>query len=368
MTNKWHQLSFLRMKEIDHQQFFIYTRMAPEVYKLLLNLVTPYLQKNSLRESVQPECRLAVTLLYLTQGNSFQSLAWSFKLGKETVRSIILETTEVIWSKLSSIYVAEPNIEDFKQIAEDFWNMWDMPNCIGSIDGKHIAIQCPPNSGSQFFCYKKFFSIVLLAACDARYRFTYIDIGAYGSQSDGGEIFQLSRFGKRLLNNNLPIPPQKNLPNTEFKIPHYFVGDAAFPLGRNLMRPFPGELLPCDKELFNKRLSRARRTIENAFGILVSRWRVLLTTLHLFPNNAEKIVLSCVALHNFIMLNDNETSYIPSNYVDWEDSNGDVHAGSWRNEVGCNIPSILPSSNLHQYGGKSSTEIRNILCRFFSKS
>ncbi|XP_017471899.1 PREDICTED: uncharacterized protein LOC108363140 [Rhagoletis zephyria] len=153
--------TFLIMKEIDHRQFFIYTRMTPQVYEVLLTLVKPFLKKYSLREPVQPECRLALTLQYLSQGDSFQSLAWSFQLGKETVRRIILETTEVLWSKLGNIYVSEPNEEDYKQIAQDYWELWNMPNCVGSIDGKHIAIQCPPNSGSQFFCYKKFFSIVL---------------------------------------------------------------------------------------------------------------------------------------------------------------------------------------------------------------
>ncbi|XP_049316586.1 uncharacterized protein LOC125779336 [Bactrocera dorsalis] len=307
---------FLQIKRIDHNDFFIYTRMTPQVYGLLLTLVEPFLKKNSLREPVQPECRLALTLQYLSQGTSFQSLAWSFQLGKETVRRIILETAEVLWTKLGAVYVSEPNEEDFKQISQDFWELWNMPNCVGAIDGKHIAIRCPLKSGSQFFCYKKFFSIVLLAVCDARYRFTYIDIGAYGSQSDGG-IFQVSRFGKRLLNQKLPIPPAKNLPNTQQKTPHFNVGDAAFPLGINLMRPYPGGMLPNEKEVFNKRLSRARRTIENSFGILVARWRVLLTTLHLFPENAEKIVLACVALHNFIMLNNvNESSYIASNYAD----------------------------------------------------
>lgn len=180
-------------------------------------------------------------------------------------------------------------------------------------------------------------------------------------------IFQLSQLGKRLLTNKLPVPPPKNLPNTDIKIPHYFVGDAAFPLGRNLMRPFPGELLPNEKDVFNKRLSRARRTIENAFGILVARWRILLTTLHLLPDNAEKIVLACVTLHNFIMVNDMK-SYTPTNYVDWDDANGEVQAGSWRADVGTNIPSISPSTNSHHYGGKTSTEIRNNLCSFFNNT
>lgn len=111
-------------------------------------------------------------------------------MGKETVRTIVYETCEIIWQVLGPLYVSEPNLEDMKQIADEFQDSWNLPNCVGAIDGKHIAIQCPPNTGSQFFNYKKFFSIVLMAACDARYIFTYIDVGSYGSQSDGG-IFVL---------------------------------------------------------------------------------------------------------------------------------------------------------------------------------
>lgn len=57
-------------------------------------------------------------------------------------------------------------------------------------------------------------------------------------------IFQLSRFGKKLVSKTLPIPPPKYLSKTQVQIPHFFVADAAFPLGTNLMRPYPGELLP----------------------------------------------------------------------------------------------------------------------------
>lgn len=112
-------------------------------------------------------------------------------MGKTTVRNIILETCEIIWKILSPTYVAIPNHKDFSQIAQDFNKMWNMPNCVGAIDGKHIAIQCPPNSHTNYFNYKKFFSIVLLAACDANYIFSNICIGAYGSQSDGGIVYVL---------------------------------------------------------------------------------------------------------------------------------------------------------------------------------
>jgi len=52
---------------------------------------------------------------------------------------------------------------EWKQVAEDFWQQWDFPNCIGALDGKHVHIQPPPNSGSTDFNHKDFNSIVLLA-------------------------------------------------------------------------------------------------------------------------------------------------------------------------------------------------------------
>lgn len=152
---------------------------------------------------------------------------------------------------------------------------WQFPNCAGAIDKKHIVLQAPGLSGSQFYNYKNAHSIVLLAVVDAQYRFTYVNIGAYRRQSDGN-VFKNSSLGKSLAKKTLNLPPAKCLPQSTSNktLPYVFVGDEAFPLMKNLMRPFPGRNLQLDKTIFNYRLSRACRIVENAFGILSSMWWV----------------------------------------------------------------------------------------------
>ena len=95
-------------------------------------------------------------------------------------------------------------METYKTIANGFESRWDFPNCIGAIDGKHVAIQAPPKSGSEFFNYKKTSSIVLMAICDHNYKFIMCDAGAVGRQSDGG-VFRKSDFGQKFYANTLAL-------------------------------------------------------------------------------------------------------------------------------------------------------------------
>lgn len=190
-----------------------------------------------------------------------------FLWAASTIRQVIDQTSIALFEVLQPMYMPIPNMEMYRKVAERFWILYQLPNVVGDIDGKHIRMVKPSNSGSLYMNYKGYFSIVLMGTCDADCVFTMADVGAYGSQSDGG-IVRNSHFGRRLLNGYLPIPPPKPLPNSELVLPHYFMGDAAFPLHKNIMRPYPGSNLDPHKDHANYRFSRARIQIERAFGNL----------------------------------------------------------------------------------------------------
>lgn len=145
------------------------------------------------------------------------------------------------------------------------------PNYLGAIDGKHVRIRKPKMSGSLFHNYKNYFSVVLLAIVDANYKFIYIDVGAFGKDSDS-TIFQKSDFYRKLENNSLNIPKAQPLPSTESpRMPYTFVGDEAFSLSQHLMRPYSGKVLSDEKKIFNYRLFRTRRNVESTVGILSNK-------------------------------------------------------------------------------------------------
>ncbi|XP_067215671.1 uncharacterized protein [Linepithema humile] len=164
----------------DHEQFFEYTRMNVQQFNYICDLVRPLLIKRSIRTPLPLKLRMAITL-ELARGTSIKTSSWSYRIGRSTAHKVFRETCIALWKALQPIYLKPYTRESMMQISEDFLNRWQFPNCVGAIDGKHISIQCPPKTGSLFYsAYKKRFLIILLAACDANYRFTEVDVGDYG--------------------------------------------------------------------------------------------------------------------------------------------------------------------------------------------
>lgn len=258
--------------------------------------------------------------------------------------------------------------EEWLQVAQDYEDLWNFPQCLGAIDGKHVVLQAPLKSGSEYFNYKGTFSIVLMAVVDAKYRFLYANVGCQGRISDGG-VFKNTDFAKKLNAGTLNLPPAKLLPgHRDRTTPFVFVCDDAFPLQENLMKPFSGEHAKGTfQRSFNYRLSRARRVVENTFGVLSAVFRVLRKAMLLQPANSEKVVLACCYLHNFLQNNKSATVlYSPPGTYDKEDiPSGILSPGSWRNEP-------EPSGtflNIKRIGRKSTRvaqEVREQFARYFS--
>ncbi|XP_018376592.1 PREDICTED: uncharacterized protein LOC108769870 [Trachymyrmex cornetzi] len=342
---------FQELKYDDPDIFYRYVRMKKEIFNLLLKMTSPFLTKLSKR-AFSPEQRLAMTLRYLATGDQILSIALAYRCGESTVRKIIHETCSIIVNVLQPIYLRLPTTEEWTNICTGFWENWNFPNCVGAFDGKHVEIQAPPNSGSLFFNYKKTVSIVLMAACDYKYMFTLIDIGSYGGNSDGG-IFTSSDIYSTLVDGTLNLPEGiANLPESDIQLPCFFIGDSGFPISRFMMRPYSGRLLNERKKIFNYRLSRARRIIENTFGILSSRWRIYRKPIHMHPKYVDTTVMATICLHNFIKSEENfiqseSRIYCPPNFIDSEDEAGNIIPGHWRRETENVLRNIPPSSMHH---------------------
>ena len=109
-------------------------------------------------------------------------------------------------------------------------------------------------------------------------------------------------------------------------IHHHIVGDDAFPLRVDMMKPYSHRNIDRAKLIYNYRLSRARRLVENAFGILVNRFRVFLTTLTLGPDKVTDVLLAACCLHNYLVETNKHTyTTVEDMYPhEWEAETGSV--------------------------------------------
>lgn len=156
-------------------------------------------------------------------------------MSPETVGRITLETCKVMWEKLGAYIKCPSTSEEWKKIAFEFEHRWNFPNALGALDGKHVMMFAPSHSGSSYFNYKKSHSIVLMAICDAQYKFLIVDIGDSGRQSDGS-VYNNSFLGYAIENNTISIPNDARLSKSDKVLPFVFVADDAFGLKRHILR------------------------------------------------------------------------------------------------------------------------------------
>lgn len=176
-----------------------------------------------------------------------------------------------------------------------------------------------------------------------------VDVGINGRISDGCVLFY-SKLGELIQTKKLNLPDPAILPNSSDKYPFFFIGDEAFALSQHLMKPYNQKNSNDEQRIFNSILSRTRSVVENAFGILSSRFGVFQKPMALQPEKAARVTIACCYLHNFLL---RET-----------DQNYASTFGSGNMEK-----STLSSlkSTFSRHLSEDANVIRNSLCKYYSK-
>jgi hypothetical protein len=309
--------------------FKSYLRMEQDMFREVLDRVGPRITKSmDRRRPLEPGLKLAITLRFLATGNSYHSLAFDFRVAHNTISLFVPEVCDAIVAEYKDEQFTTPTTEaEWAEVATKFGRRWNFHHCCGALDGKHVEIKKPKKSGSRYFNYKGFFSVVLLGLVDADYNFLWANVGCPGSESDCG-IFNRSSLEPALREGTLGLPPPAPLPHDDQDTSFFIVGDDAFPLRSYMVKPYPHRFLNHDERIFNYRCSRARRVVENAFGILAGRFRCLHTSLQVTPLNAKKITKACLVLHN--IMRDRHPN-LQNADLDVEGQDGHVIPGAWRN-------------------------------------
>ncbi|KAL4126719.1 hypothetical protein QTP88_010928 [Uroleucon formosanum] len=336
------------LKNEDLMSFKNYLRMDEGHFSYLLSKVEKNIQKQNtfLREALSAKIKLEITLRFLATGE----LQYFFRVPKCSISKFVPTVCEEIYRALEEYITFPVDSEELSIIGNGFIYRWDFPGCYGALDGKHVVMKAPPNSGSDFFNYKGTFSIVLLAVVDHNYYFRFIDVGASGRSSDGG-IFRNSSLKIALENRLLNILKDG-----------FFVTDDVFPLTLQLMKPYSRRQLTKEQRIFNYRLSRARRIVENAFGIMASRFQIYMKPISLAPEKVEIIVKSTCVLHNWLQTT--FSSYIMPGSIDEENvKNFNFKNSAWRNEIqpmGLDVPPL----RIGQHPPRNANEKREMLCQY----
>ncbi len=289
----------------DDKRFKQTFRISKKTFEFILMRIRHKLEKQTVcEEPVSPECRLAICLYRLGRGDYMYTISEMVGLGRSTVTTIVNEVTSAIvsclWKECVSVHMPKTENE-FKEKLLDMEELWQFPFSWAAVDGCHIPMKCPPggaNARKEYHNFKNFYSIILMALVDAKYRFIWASCGFPGNSHDSIVLQSTSLWSDLKNGNLLPSFSQKE---QKVSVPPIILGDSAFPFESFLMKPYTNAVLTKQQRYFNYRLSRARMVIEGAYGQLKGRWRFLLRKSEGNLHETKIATLACLVLHNICL-------------------------------------------------------------------
>ena len=279
-----------------------YFRINKETFNNLCEILRPELSKRNtqLRNAVNLEKRVAIAIRRLAKGDSFTSLSMQFGVGSSTCHAICNDF-ETHLCNIRGDYVKFPVTRDeVQRVINDFQEMSGFPQIAGLIDGTHITILAPSDNKEDYFNRKHQYSVNLMGILDSKQMFLHASVGYPGSIHDS-RVLQLSNIYNEIENGDLLSDPITQI--SGLNIRPQIIGDSAFPDRSWILKPYPDNNRTPTETGFNKKLCGTRVIVEQGFGLLKSRWRILFKKNEQQLSNVARTVTAAVVMHNFCLQN-----------------------------------------------------------------
>lgn len=234
-------------------------------------------------ERIPTSTKVLATLWLLANQESYRGVGDRFGMNKGNLFYVVKEIVQ-IWATCATEYICWPS--DASSEAAEFERKWSFPGAVGAVDGCHIQIKAPRDEQAAYYNRKDFHSVVLQGCCNSNMIFTHVFVGSPGRMHDA-RVFANSELGQII----------GGLPESQ-----HILGDSAYPLQVNLMRPYKdnGHLTPVQLR-FNTRHSKARAVIERAFSQLKGKFRRLKYLDMSDSIMIRKHIMAACMLHNIIL-------------------------------------------------------------------
>ncbi len=326
---------------MTEKQFKDNFRVERSTFFEIINQTRPYLSKSdtNYRAAVPVEKRVACALYALGSTSELRTISNLFGLGVSTTSNIIHEFCSVLIDFYFYGLIRFPITDaEIQETINDYLMQFGYPLCLGSLDGTHIPIKPPIGDEPDYYNYKKYHSVIMLATVNCKLMFTYVNVGAPGRCNDSS-VYSRSTLYDVIQN---PIYKNDSITMNNVKIHSHLIADSASALNSTLMKPFAERPNMSRKEAtFNYRLRRARSSVERAFGIMKNRFRCVHRKMEYDLNNSINIIKAITILHNLcIIVGDNSE-------IEWD------------------IPHAVYQKPMCNIRGAGGNQIREALAEYF---
>ena len=272
-------------------------RMSKTTFLYVCSELRLAVEKNdtSMRKAIPVEQRVALTLWFLATGTDFRTIGHLFGVSKSTVCVVTKQVCNALVSILLPKYIRFPSGDGLREVVDGFKHKFGFPQCAGVVDGTHVPIVSPVEYPADYYNRKGFHSVLMQGTVNHLGHFIDIYIGWPGRVHDARVFSNSTLYSKGQANELLPNWTE-SLGGKD--VPLVILGDPAYPLLPWVMKAFADNGRLSSQQNFNYRLSRARVTVEHAYGWLKGRWRCLLKRLDINISDVPKLLAACCALHN----------------------------------------------------------------------